>query len=106
MSLPAACLVLTTCPDRESADTIARTLITERVATCVNIVPGIASCYRWRGEVQSSTELLLLIKAPSAHYDQIEQRLQTLHPYELPEIIAVPIANGLPAYLSWLSHPE
>ncbi|MHB1586971.1 MAG: divalent-cation tolerance protein CutA [Acidiferrobacteraceae bacterium] len=106
MSPTSACILLTTCPDKASAETIASTLVTERLAGCVNIVPGISSWYRWQGEVRSSTEHLLLIKAPCAHYDRLEARLQALHPYELPEIIAVTVASGLPAYLSWLSHPE
>ncbi len=99
-------VVLTTCPDGENAGRIAGILVTEHLAACVNIVPGIQSWYRWQGTVQSSQEHLLVIKTSSDRYERLEKRLQALHPYELPEIIAVSVADGLPAYLSWLFHPE
>lgn len=103
MTEPLPYLILSTSPDRESAERIAGALVTERLAACVNIVPGIRSVYHWKGTLQSSEEHLLIIKAPSGHYATIQKRLLELHPYELPEIVAVPIAEGLPAYLSWLS---
>ncbi len=73
------------------------------MAACVNILPGIRSVYRWQGKLESAQEILLLIKSHSQAYPALEQLIQRLHPYELPEIIAVPVENGLPAYLDWIS---
>ena len=96
------CIVLCTCPDQASADHIAQTLVTEQLAACVNIIDGVKSVYLWQGEMESSHELQLIIKTHSRCYGALEQRLRALHPYELPEIIAVPIEAGLPEYLAWL----
>ena len=95
-------LVLSTVPDRDTAERIATTLVTERLAACVNILPAVTSIYHWHGEVQKDAELLLLIKTRSSCYPQLEMRLTSLHPYELPEIIAVPIEAGLAGYLQWI----
>ena len=99
-------LVLTTMPDGQSAQQLGEVLVREGLATCINILPPMQSIYTWRGKVETATEQLVLVKSLVSRYTAIEERIQTLHPYELPEIIAVPIANGLPAYLAWLHNPE
>jgi len=99
-------IVLTACPDKACAERIARALVEEGLAACVNILPPMRSIYRWKGKVGDATEQLLVIKSTVARFPAIRDRLRTLHPYELPEIIAVPIADGLPEYLAWLNHPE
>jgi periplasmic divalent cation tolerance protein len=99
-------LVLTTCPDNATAEHIARTLVGERLAACVNILPIAKSIYLWKGKVESAAELLLIIKSVTAAYGPIQNRIRELHSYELPEVIAVPIADGLPDYLAWISNPE
>lgn len=95
-------LVLCTVPDRDSAEQIAETLVSEQLAACVNIIPGIASVYRWKGSVEKGEELLLLIKTGQDVYRSLEQRILALHPYELPEIIAVPIQTGQTDYTEWI----
>jgi periplasmic divalent cation tolerance protein len=97
------CLVLCTCPAGESAQSLAESLVKERLATCVNIVPGLVSVYAWQGVVESSQEALLLVKTERRAYPGLEARLRELHPYELPEIIALDIERGLPDYLNWIS---
>ena len=89
-----------------SAEKIARTLVSERLAACVNILPMMRSSYIWKGKIATTDEHLLLIKAPAGRYKAIEERVQMLHPYELPEIIAVPIQAGSNDYLSWLENPD
>lgn len=96
-------LVLTNCPDEAVANTIALAVVEEKLAACVNILPRVQSVYRWQGSVESATEIPLLIKTSAAAYPALERRIAELHPYELPEIIALPIAHGLPAYLNWLA---
>lgn len=95
-------LILCTCPDQESAEKIARHLIASNLAACVNILPGILSIYSWQGQIESAQEQLLLIKANKDHYAGIESAITALHAYEVPEIIAVAIENGLPEYLNWI----
>ncbi len=95
-------LILCTCPDRDSAEEIAERLVAARLAACVNIVPDLTSVYRWQGAVERSEELLLLIKSRKEQYPLLQETLREAHPYDLPEIIALPIAAGLPAYLSWI----
>src|ERR1051325_1598413 len=87
-------LVLTTCPDANIADMIARSLVEDRLAACVNILSPVQSIYRWKGQVESATEHLLVIKVRAADYAAVERRIGELHSYELPEGIAVPIAIG------------
>ena len=99
-------IVLTTCPDEACAERIARTLVEEGLAACVNILPPMRSIYKWKGKIEDATEQLLVVKSTVAHFPAIRDRLRALHPYELPEIIAVPIVDGLPEYLAWLNHPE
>jgi periplasmic divalent cation tolerance protein len=99
-------IVLTTCPDAACAERIARALVEEGLAACVNILPSMRSIYKWKGKIEDATEQLLVIKSAVARFPAICDRLRSLHPYELPEIIAVPIVEGLPEYLAWLNHPE
>ena len=96
-------LVVTNCPDEESANAIALAVVEARLAACVNILPRVQSIYRWQGNVESATEIPLLIKSTAANYPALEQAIAGLHPYEVPEIIALPITQGLPAYLNWVA---
>ncbi|MDX8129320.1 divalent-cation tolerance protein CutA [Methylomonas sp. LW13] len=95
-------LILCTCPDLEVADKLAGTLITQKLAACVNILPGVCSVYEWQGEIETAQEHLLLIKSHQDRYAAIEATLKSLHPYQLPEIIAVAIASGSLDYLKWI----
>jgi periplasmic divalent cation tolerance protein len=94
-------LVLCTCPP-EAAERLASALVEEQLAACVNALPGIQSVYRWQGALERSAETLLLAKTTAERYPALESRLRELHPYELPEIIALPIERGLPGYLAWV----
>lgn len=96
-------LALSTCPDAGTAARIARVLVDERLAACVNQVAGVRSTYRWRGEIRNDAEMLLLIKTTRGQFDALRARLAALHPYEVPELIAVEIDAGSPAYLDWLA---
>ena len=96
-------LLLTTCPTAEVANQLAQTLLEKHLAACINILPNIQSVYEWEGKIVSDAEVLLLIKTRREHYAAIEQTLLQQHPYEVPELIALPIENGLPSYLAWLS---
>ncbi|MEO8779878.1 MAG: divalent-cation tolerance protein CutA [Rhodanobacter sp.] len=91
-----------TCPDTVSAQRIAETLVDERLAACVSQLPGIRSIYRWAGAVHSDSEVLLLIKTTDARLAALERRLLELHPHDVPELIAVPVAQGHEAYLDWV----
>jgi periplasmic divalent cation tolerance protein len=95
-------LVLTNLPDRAAAERLAGTLIEQRVAACVNILAPCKSVYRWKGAVQHDDEHPLLVKTTAERYPALEAAIRAAHPYELPEIIAVPIERGLPAYLAWV----
>ena len=103
MTAPAeTLLVLTNLPDADSAKQVARQLVEQRLAACVNILPACASVYRWNDAIESATEVPVLIKTTLARYPALQAALTELHPYELPEIIAVPLHEGLPAYLAWV----
>ena len=95
-------IILCTCPNEDTAEKIARLLVSGKQAACVNILPGITSIYLWQEQIESAQEQLLLIKANKSSYQAIETTIKMHHPYELPEIIAVPIENGLPEYLHWI----
>lgn len=95
-------LVLTTCPDADTARTITRTLVEERLIACGNVVPGLTSIYRWRGEIETAAECLVLMKTRSDRVEPLARRLAELHPYEVPEMLAVPVARGAPDYLRWV----
>lgn len=98
-----ALLCLSACPDPETAGRIAAALVDERLAACVNVLPGLRSVYRWQGKVESAEETLLLIKTTQDRLERVSARIVELHPYELPEVIAVEAAGGLPAYLDWIA---
>ncbi|MCB5185684.1 divalent-cation tolerance protein CutA [Methylobacillus gramineus] len=98
-------LVLTNLPDQNSAEKIAEHLIANQLAACVNLLAPCTSIYHWQGKIERAEEIPLLIKTTLQNYPAIEEAIQALHPYELPEIIHVPITGGLPAYLTWL-HQE
>jgi periplasmic divalent cation tolerance protein len=95
-------VVLITVPSEEVARSIARALVEERLAACVNLVPGLTSIYRWQGEVAEDQEVLLIIKTTTFAFPRLKERVLALHPYTVPEIIALPIAEGHGAYLDWL----
>lgn len=95
-------IALCTCPDEESAETVANHLVDQQLAACVNIITGIRSVFRWKGEVESNKEVLLVIKTMLHVYDRMEQVILQHHPYELPEVVIVPITNGNSDYLSWI----
>lgn len=95
-------LVITNLPDQESAQRVAETLISLRLAACVNILAPCTSVYRWQGQVETAQEIPLLIKTLAVHYSKVEAAIRQQHPYELPEIIAVPVHAGLPEYLAWI----
>jgi periplasmic divalent cation tolerance protein len=92
-----------TCPDQASAARIADALVGERLAACVNALPQVHSTYRWQGRVDHADEVLLLIKTVPARLQALRARIVALHPYELPEVIAVEAVGGLPAYLDWIA---
>lgn len=90
------------CPDPDVARRIAEILVGERLAACVNVLPGMRSVYRWQGRVEQSDEVLLLIKTSHARLPALIERVRALHPYELPELVAVEAAGGTPAWLDWV----
>lgn len=96
-------VILNTCPDEQVAQTLATQLVERELAACVNIVRGITSIYRWQGQRECEQETLLLIKTTTACYASVEAFITEQHPYEVPEIIALPVSAGLPAYLNWLT---
>ena len=96
-------VVFCTCPDQASAERIAATMVEERLAACVNMLPGLTSIYRWREQIQRDTELLLLLKTQGTVYPLLEARIRELHPYDVPEIIALPVRMGSSAYLDWIA---
>jgi periplasmic divalent cation tolerance protein len=98
-----ALLVITNLPDRAAAERLAEKLVGERLAACVNILAPCRSVYRWKDALQHDEEHPMLIKTTAERYPALERALREGHPYELPEIIAVPIDRGLPAYLDWVS---
>lgn len=87
-----------------TAKDLAKRLVTSRLAACVNILPGLTSVYEWKGKVESDSELLLLAKTTEARYPALESALRQAHPYELPEIVCVPIVAGLSEYLQWIEN--
>jgi periplasmic divalent cation tolerance protein len=95
-------LVLTNCPDAETAGRIARALVEARLAACVNQLGPAHSTYRWRGAVEEASEITLLIKTTRQRYPALQAQLRQLHPYEVPEILAIPLESGFPDYLSWV----
>ncbi len=94
-------IVMNTCPSKAEAKTIARGLVEQRLAACVQMMP-ISSCYSWQGQINLDDEILLLIKAPEENYAAIESFILEHHSYDVPEIIKTPITGGSSAYLSWI----
>ncbi len=95
-------LLLTTTASREDAQSIAQTLVSHRIAACVNIVGPIESIYRWKGEVENAQEYILIIKTSAERVPTLREELRRVHPYELPELVEFGIEGGLPEYLDWI----
>ena len=93
---------LCTCSEKREALRIANALVEERLAACVNVLPEVASIYRWEGKVETANEVLLLIKTTPEGFPRLQDRIRELHSYDTPEIIALPIASGLEKYLDWV----
>ena len=102
MSGDAVQVVLLTAPDAACAERLARALVEERLAACVNVVPGVRSFYRWQGAVEAAAELLLVAKTRADRAEALAARVKELHPYELPEVLTLPAAGGSAAYLDWV----
>jgi periplasmic divalent cation tolerance protein len=98
-----ALLVLVTAPDPDKAAEIARALVEERLAACGNVLSGLRSIYRWEGKVQDEPEALLLLKTTRARFEALRARVLALHPYQVPEVIALPVEAGSAAYLAWIA---
>ena len=101
--MPKALVVLVTSPDRKHADKIAQALIEEKLAACVNILPEIYSRYWWQGRIENDRELLLIIKTLPSRFKALQKRVLELHCYKAPEVLALPVMAGNPAYLKWLA---
>jgi len=95
-------VVLLTAPDAEQAERLARSLVEERLAACVNVVPGVRSVYRWEGRVEEAGELLLVVKTRADRTEALAARVRELHSYALPEVLELPAVGGSPAYLDWV----
>ena len=95
-------LVLTSLPDRVTAETLAAALVEDRLAACVNILQPCHSIYRWKGAIETTDEVPMLIKTTEERYPALEEAIRAHHPYETPELIALPVVNGLPDYLAWV----
>lgn len=95
-------LIYVTVPEGDVGERIARALVEERLAACCNLLPGLRSIYRWEGKVEEGNEVLMLVKTTAERFEDLRDRLRSLHTYDLPEIIAVPIVAGLPEYLAWI----
>jgi len=96
-------VVLVTAPNTEEAEKIAEVLVQERVAACVTVLPNATSVYRWEGELHKDQEVLLIVKTRAALFSALTARVQQLHSYQVPEIIALPVVAGAPSYLQWLA---
>ncbi len=97
------CVILTTCPNRESGERIAHLLVEQQLAACVNLTGTITSIYRWRGNIEQDQEILLIIKTTKRLYQSIESTVRQHHPYEEPEVISIDIKQGADSYLQWIS---
>lgn len=95
-------VVLSTCSGNEEAEKLARLLLEERLAACVNIVPGLRSFYRWKGAIESAGECLLIVKSSRELFDRLRAALEKAHSYEVPEVLALPVVDGSDQYLDWL----
>ncbi|HEX4039198.1 MAG TPA: divalent-cation tolerance protein CutA [Acidobacteriaceae bacterium] len=95
-------LILTTCATRDEAERIARSLVEDRLAACVNLIPGLTSIYRWQGAIDTASETLLLIKTTAGQADQVEAAVRRLHSFELPEFLVLPVEAASPLYAAWI----
>ena len=100
--MPLYQLVLCACPDEDTAINIAENIVAQKLAACVNVLPSVYSVYHWQNNVESAKENMIIIKTTAQKYDSLEKVIKSLHPYEVPEIIAVDITSGLPEYLKWI----
>ena len=96
-------LALSTFPDQQTARDISSELVTKKLAACANILPGVESIYRWKEKIESGNETLVLFKLSEDRQSAFQEKLRSLHPYEVPEIIFIPISSGLPEYLRWVT---
>ncbi len=101
--LPGFRIVLSTCSDRTEAERIARSLVESRLAACVNLLPGVSSIYRWQGKVESSEEVLLMIKTSAPQVENVQKAIAGLHSYEVPELLVLDVSGGSEGYLQWLA---
>jgi len=97
------CMVFCTCPDEQVAEKLAARLLKQRLAACVNIIPDIRSIYRWNGEINRDSEALMVIKTAVEEYEALESCLREHHPYDVPEVVCLPVQAGLPEYLAWVA---
>ena len=97
-----ALVVLVTCPSQKVGKQLAHVLVEERLAACVNVIPGLTSTYRWEGKICRDAEVLLVVKTRRTRLRALTRRVQALHPYSVPEVIALPVVGGSAAYLSWV----
>lgn len=95
-------VVLMTAPDRAVGESLARTLVEEGVATCATLIPGVVSIYRWQGELERQEEVQVILKTGAARVPALVARAAELHPYDVPELLVLPVVGGLPAYLGWV----
>ena len=95
-------IVFVTCESKDQADKIAETVVTEKLAACVNVLPGIRSCYVWKEELNWSDEVLLLIKTTRGRFEQMQERVRAMHTYEVPEVVGVTIDDAFQKYLDWI----
>ena len=96
-------LVITMLPTADAAVTLARTLVEEKLASCGNLIPAVRSIYRWEDKIQDENEVLVLLKTRSEHFERLKARILELHPYEVPEVLALPVEAGYAGYLEWMS---
>ncbi len=96
-------LVITTLPNADAAAELAKNVVGERLAACANLIPALRSIYKWQGKVQDENEVLVLFKTRQEHYENLKSRILELHPYEVPEVLAIPVEQGYAAYLDWLA---
>ncbi len=100
---PTAVVVITTMPDEDSAGGLAARLVEERVIACANVLPGITSIYRWEGELQRDAEVLIVMKTSAGRADELTERIGAMHPYDVPEVLVLPVRSGHVLYLDWIA---